>query len=100
VKVRFSPDMKQALSDLAAAVHFSDHFDPEMGEILENWGATGKGSNLHGFLGVLPHIAAETFRHIHATGDKRAEEAWSQISALMMENGYILERDRNHARER
>ncbi|HTV55354.1 MAG TPA: hypothetical protein VMI06_10600 [Terriglobia bacterium] len=90
IEVHFSERVRSAFADLAAAVHFSDHFDPGMLETLQEWTA-GKNESLRGVLISLPIIAKETFTHIQATGDKRAEEAWQEICDQIPEkNGFTL----------
>jgi len=97
ITVQFSPKVTEAFQDLAAAVHFSDHFDGDILKIVQDL-ATGKPKSVHGILISLPSIAAETFRHIAATGDKRAREAWDEVSAQMSEQGFTLTKIR--AREK
>jgi hypothetical protein len=89
IEVHFSEGVKSAFADLAAAVHFSEHFDGDMRDTLEDW-VGGKTNSLHAVLISLPSIAEETFRHIRATGDKRAEEAWREICEQIPENGFTL----------
>lgn len=89
IKVSFSPRVKLALSDLAAAVHFSDHFESDIRDALNEWTAD-KQPSIHDVLIVLPHLASETFRHIHATGDTRAEQAWDEFAGQLNEKGFAL----------
>lgn len=89
IEVHFSLKVTQAFRDLAAAVHFSEHFDDGMLRTVQEW-AAGKPKSLHGVLISLPLIASETFRHIAATGDQRAREAWDEISAQINEKGFSL----------
>ena len=92
--IHFSPGMRRALCDLEAAVHFSEHFDSDIQRILQRWTA-GKAQSVHDVLIGLPLIAAETFRHVRATGDERAQEAWSEICNQMPEKGFALALARN-----
>lgn len=91
LKLQFSPAVKQAFSDLEAAVHFSEEFSGDVHAILHDW-ATGKPPTLHGVLIALPLIAEETFGHIRATGDERAAAAWRELCNQMSENGFALTR--------
>jgi hypothetical protein len=93
IDVHFSPRVTQAFRDLAAAVHFSEHFDGDIKKIVEDW-AAGKPKSIHGVLVALPSIAGETFKHIAATGDERAQEAWDEIGSQMLENGFTLTKAR------
>jgi hypothetical protein len=95
--MRFSPAVVSAFSDLAAAVHFSEHFDADMRSILQEW-AEGKAPSAHSVLTALPLIAGETFRHIHATNDKKAEEAWAEICGQMSEQGFTFAQKRTRAK--
>jgi hypothetical protein len=87
IEVHFSPELAEAFKDLAAAVHFSEHFDPEIRMNLQDLVKNGGGS-LRSVLTSLPTFAEETFKHIAATGDERAREAWSNLATQ------IWERDR------
>lgn len=93
VEVRFSAEVRRAFSDLAAAVHFSEHFDRDTLRVVQNW-ATDKPQSVSGVLSALPSVAEETFEYIHATGDKRAAEAWSEIAKMMPEKGFTLTKHR------
>jgi ABC-type uncharacterized transport system ATPase subunit len=88
--VSFSPQLTQAFADLAAAVHFSQDFDRDIFGIVKDWGQ-GKTKSLRNVLIALPSIADETVKHIHATGDERAKEAWKEIQLEMAEErGFSL----------
>jgi hypothetical protein len=89
IVLHFSPEMKRALGDLAAAVHHSEHVDPDVRKVLQHW-AAGQKQTIHDVLIAFPLIAEETFRHIRATGDQRAEDAWREICNQMPERGFIL----------
>jgi hypothetical protein len=93
IKVRFSPAVVSAFSDLAAAVHFSEHFDADMRNILQEW-AAGKVPSAHSVLTAFPLIAGETFRHIHATNDAKAKEAWDEICGQLSEQGFTFAQKR------
>jgi hypothetical protein len=97
VEIRFSDGVLQAFGDLAAAVHFSEHISPETHSTLQDW-ATGKIQSVQDILVGFPSIAEEIFQHIHATGDKRAAEAWSNIGIEMLERGFTLARDHKKLR--
>ena len=89
IEIRFSPKVQQAYRDLAAAVHFSGHFDPDTYEVLRRWSGD-ETLALHDVLIAFPLVAAETFLHIQATGDERAKEAWENVCSYMPENGFTL----------
>ena len=97
LKVHFSPAVKQALSDLEAATHFSEHFSADIQPILRDW-ATGKSPTVQGALVALPLIAEETFDHVRATGDERAAKAWRELCNQMSENGFVLTKARTRDR--
>ena len=89
VELRLSEPVRGALADLKAAVHFSKHFDPDVLVALTRI-SEGKSPSAHDFIISLPTIAEETFRHIQATGDERAREAWSQLGDHMLNQGFQL----------
>lgn len=89
IRVHFSPRVKSALADLDAAVHFSEHFDGDAYAILHDW-AKGKAPTVGGFMKALPLIARETFRHIRATSDMRADGAWHELCGQLNENEFKL----------
>jgi hypothetical protein len=78
ITVRFSPEVTQGFANLAAAAHFSEHFDGDILAIVQDW-AAGKRISVRNFMVAFPAIADETFRHIRETGDERAREAWNVI---------------------
>lgn len=88
IKVHFSSGVKSALADLEAAVHFSEHFDGDAKAILNSWGH--EAPSIHDVMVALPLIAEETFGHVRATGDKRAEDAWRKLCDQMPEHGFTL----------
>jgi hypothetical protein len=89
ILVRLSPEVRNAFGDLAAAIHFSEHFDADMRDEVKDW-AVGKPRSIRSVLVAFPCIAEETSRHIRATGDKRAEDAWRAIGRQMLEKGFTL----------
>jgi hypothetical protein len=94
VKVHLSDQARQAFADLDATVHFSDHFQPEILLIVQDF-AKGADVSIMDVICSLPSIAEQTFRHIHATGDERARKAWREIChALPEEKGFTLTRER------
>ena len=92
VKVHLSEEARRAFGDLSAAVHFSDHFHPQMLLIVDDF-AKGTNFSVEDVITSLPSIAEEVFRHIHATGDERAREAWHSISEALAEHGFTLAND-------
>jgi hypothetical protein len=97
VQVHFSKEVRRAFSALAAAVHLSDHFDADMLSVLQDW-AAGKKQSVFDVMVAFPAIAKQTFKHIHATGDKRAEQAWGEIGSELLERGFSLARDRGRSK--
>jgi hypothetical protein len=89
MRMSFSGPVKAAFADLAAAVHFSKDFDPDIKNVLHEW-AGEKTLKVHDIISALPAIAEETFKHIHATGDERAAEAWHEIRSQIAEHGFTL----------
>jgi hypothetical protein len=92
-KVHLPEGLRRALGDLAAAIHFSEHFDDLMLENLEDW-AAGRPLALHGFVASLPAIVEETMKHIAASGDSRAAKALASVQLELQERGFVLERYR------
>jgi len=87
IEIHFSTEVQRAFGDLEAAVHFSKHFDGGLQTVLQRW-ATGAAANIHDVLVILPLLAEETFGHIRATGDERAEDAWREICSQISEKGF------------
>jgi len=93
VNIQFAPEVQRAFGDLAAAVHFSEHFDGEMLKTVQEW-AAGKAASVHDVVTALPVIAQETFKHVHATGDQKAADAWATIGSELLERGFMLDKQR------
>jgi hypothetical protein len=91
IEVHLSRDVQQALSDLEAAVHFSEHFDGDIRDILGDW-AKGKHPTIHEVLTAFPLIAEETSEHVRMTNDIRAQEAWRELCLKMPERGFELQK--------
>jgi hypothetical protein len=88
--VHFSDNVRSAFGDLAAVVHRSEHFDEGMVRIVQEW-AGRIDPTVHSFITALPTIADETLRYVIATGDKRAAQAWGEISGQLSEiEGYTI----------
>jgi len=79
VTIQFSTEVRQSLRDLEAAVHFSDHFDPDVRHTLRDL-ADGTRVTIRDLVGSLPLIIAETINHIHATNDQRARQALLELN--------------------
>jgi hypothetical protein len=97
VAVHLSPEVRGAFADLAAAVHFSEHFDADTLLTVQELAADKKLS-VFDVLTAFPLIAEETFKHIHATGDKRAAEAWNEIGSELLQRGFTLAKFRLRAK--
>jgi hypothetical protein len=93
LQIHFSPQMKNAFADLAAAVHFSDHFDRDILVVVQRW-AEGKPQTVYDILTAFPAVAEETFKHISATRDERAQDAWDEIRNQMPEQGFSITKRR------
>jgi hypothetical protein len=96
VKVRLSVEAQRAFGDLAAAVRFSDYSDKRILSIVEDF-ANGTNFSVEDVICSLPLIAADTFRHIHACGDGRAEQAWRAIGEALSEHGFSLAKERTRS---
>lgn len=97
IEVHFSERVRSAFADLAAAAHFSEHFDGDMLDSVREWGA-GRPVSVHEALTSLPLIAEETAKHVRATGDKRAEDAWQEVGLAMSEKGFSLTQARKRGK--
>jgi hypothetical protein len=93
VSIHLSEGVRNAFADLAAAVHFSEHFNGGWVETVKDL-AAGKTLSADDFVGSFPMIAEQTFKHIHATGDERAAKAWREIGSELLERGFTLTKDR------
>jgi hypothetical protein len=89
VQVQLPPDVRKAFGDLAAAVHLSGQVGEGMIETLNDL-VGGKNINLEDLVGSLPLLAAQTIRHVQATGDDRVARAWSEIASHLIEEKFIL----------
>ena len=89
LSIDFALDVRQAFGDLAAAVHFSEHFDPDMLLVLQEWAHAARPA-VHDVISTLPAVAEQTFRHIAATQDKRALDAWHELQSALLEGGFSI----------
>ena len=96
VTVHLSAGVKNAFADLAAAVHFSESFDPGILQTVKDL-AAGKELSVDDVIGTLPLIAEHTFNHIHAHGDERARKAWHELGSALLEEGITLSKGRGRA---
>jgi len=97
VGVQLSPEVRAAFADLAAAVHFSNHFDADVLLTVEDL-AAGKQLSVFDVFTAFPLIAEETFKHIQATSDNRAGTAWEKIGMQLLEKGFTLKSFRFRAK--
>lgn len=93
VTIHLSARVRNAFADLAAAVHFSKHFDQGILQTVNDL-AAGKDLSVDDFVGTLPLIAEHAFNHIHAEGDERARKAWQEIGYALLEEGFTLAKGR------
>lgn len=89
LRIKFSPNVRAAFGDLAASVHFSMHFDPDIRLVVQSW-ASENDLRVSDVIVAYPAIAWEAMRHIEATGDEHARAALNLIRHRMPENGFIL----------
>jgi hypothetical protein len=97
ITVHFSPKSKQALRDLAAAVEEDRHFDADIFLNLKDWCGDEPPTAANVFMTLSP-LAQETLQHIATTGDKRAEEAWTDFVIDLADNYPTLMKARLRAR--
>jgi hypothetical protein len=97
LRVRFSPEVQDTLSDIAAIARLSEHFDSRIYEVVKDW-SNGKRLNVHDVMIALPAVAGEVAKHISATKDGRMEEAWDQLSSQILEDGFIISQSRQKQR--
>jgi hypothetical protein len=90
LSINFPPEVRRAFGALAAAVRLSDHFDGSLRSIVEDW-AVNQSTSVFDVVASFPAIAAETFKHVRATGDDLAEKAWGEISSGLLEHGFELQ---------
>jgi hypothetical protein len=93
IKVHFPPAVTSAFGELEAAVRSSEHFDADILRIVQDY-AAGKTKSVHSALITIPAIAEEKMKHVRATGDTRAEQAWHEIAVQMNEGGFSLTQER------
>jgi sugar phosphate isomerase/epimerase len=97
VDIHFPPEVQRAFADLAAAVHFSEHFDADTLKTVQEW-AEGKPASVYDVFTAFPLVAQETFKHIEATGDERAAKAWREIGSELLERGFTLAKERHRGK--
>jgi hypothetical protein len=77
--VHLSPQMKQGLARIAAAVQDSKDFDPDIRANLEELAGGKPFLTVRNALSGIAWITKETMRHINATGDQTAQSALSNF---------------------
>lgn len=82
VKIKFAPDVVRSLARLEALLHDSPHYDSDLLENLREL-ASGKPQPVQIALTEMALITRETMKHVHATGDKRAEEALGDLHSAL-----------------
>jgi len=80
--VQFSPEMVRGFARLEAMVNKSEQVAPETLLTLQEL-AGGRHFILKEALFWISKIVEETSEHVHATGDKRAKEALSDLMTCM-----------------
>jgi hypothetical protein len=87
--IDFSPEVRSAFRDLAAAVHFNEKFDGDTLLTIQEYADTKKPS-VYDLLTAFPLIAKDTFEH----GGKKAREAWDNLGSELLEYGFTLQKGR------
>lgn len=75
VSVQLSPQMLRCLSRIEAAVHDSDHFDPDIKKNLQDYASGRPFSSIRMAFSGIAIITQETMEHVYATGDRHAKDA-------------------------
>jgi hypothetical protein len=78
VKVQFSPEVRKAFAELESAVRGSRHFDGDIMLNLQDY-AKGEPLSVHGAITGMAHVARETMKHVHETGDENARRALDNL---------------------
>ena len=84
VSVRFSPEVVRKFARLEAFVHGSQHFDSGLLINLQSL-ASGKPPTLDLIIPEIAQLASETMRHVQATGDTRAADAFADLTSSLFE---------------
>ncbi len=90
IKLRFSPELLRSFARLEAAVHKSEHFDPEALTTLQDY-EDAKPRTIESTLSWIAIITKETMKHVNATGDSKAEEALNDVIRGLGERSSSLE---------
>ena len=83
VQIQLAPEVLRSLSRIEALVHDSSHFDKDLLVNLQGL-TSGKPIPVQMALTEVGLITRETMKHVHATGDKRAAEALSDLHNQLM----------------
>jgi hypothetical protein len=87
--IDFSPEVRSAFRDLAAAVHFNEKFDGDTLLTIQEYAGEKKPS-VYDLVCAFPLIAKDTFEH----GGKKAREAWNNLGSELVEHGFTLQKGR------
>jgi hypothetical protein len=85
-RIQFSPEVVRSFARLEALVHDSTHYAPDLLVNLQEL-ASGKHYPVHMALNEMALITRETMKHVHATGDTRAEQALDDLISSVMNIG-------------
>lgn len=99
--VKFPPKVLHHFNRLAVFVEGSEHFSPEILENLQDY-AHGKPQDVQRAMSGIAHVVQEAMKHIHATGDKRAQQALDGLMYEIMEGDppiAVTHRPRTRGRE-
>jgi hypothetical protein len=83
LRVQFSPEVVRGFARVEAAVHKSQHFSPEILENLQEY-AQGQAVHMESALYGVALVVRETMKHIHETGNERAQEALDNLFAELI----------------
>ena len=95
MRVDFSPEVRSAFRDMAAALHFSDKVSPEMLSIMQEWADSAK-PGVQSVLVAFPALAQAVF----ASGNRKAKDAWKELGRAMLDHGFSLQTRRGKSSER
>jgi hypothetical protein len=91
--IDFSPEVRGAFRDLAAAAHFNEKFNGDTLLTIQEYAETKKPS-VSELLTAFPLIAKDTFEH----GGKKAREAWDNLGSELVEHGFTLQKGRTRGK--
>jgi hypothetical protein len=97
LRVRFSPEVQDAFRSIAVAARDSQHFDPDIYEIVRDWSGD-KPISVHDFMIAIGPICRELMAHISATRDESMVRAWDELCSHLPEAGFRVSQSRQRHR--